>query len=584
MPVIRFRPSSIAGLTLLLSGFVLGQSNTLVNMDDFQPGDVRFSGFQLVDESAVDLEVALLKPRRSDDDLLFTYTWILDSDTRDVVWEAFRSEEADREGESIILKKTLTLPPGTYETYYSTYPYYNRWGEDHSHYNGIVSGLMDLLFDHDIDAHYFKEDFEDLYFHIFGQGEPLNAEEVSARQQVLKDQSVLSLTPERDDIYNVRQIRVKEPVRVRLYALGEARKDETFDFGWITNVRTRERVWQFRYRHSDHAGGAYKNRLVDKEIELEPGDYDVVYVTDDSHSYHNWNMAAPFDPAFWGLTLWCVKPEEKNLVGTIDEAESEIWHTIIKNDKARDNDYFAAGFTLKKQMDVFISSMGEGRDDEMYDYAWIVRAGQSHQKVWSMDYYDTEPAGGAEKNRLFDGVINLEAGNYIVYYVTDDSHAYNSWNAAKPFNPEAWGVSVSVPGDEYKKGNVGSYVEEEDPSILAKIVRVGDRARKQEKFSIDKDRYIHIYALGEGDRDEMYDFAWIENAYTGKIIWEMTYRKTENAGGARKNRMYDDRVLLPAGEYYVIYETDDSHAFGDWNDSPPYDQMNYGITISYAEK
>jgi hypothetical protein len=48
--------------------------------------------------------------------------------------------------------------------------------------------------------------------------------------------------------------------------------------------------------------------------------------------------------------------------------------------------------------------------------------------------------------------------------------------------------------------------------------------------------------------------------------------------------MYDDRLLLPAGEYYVIYETDDSHAFGDWNDSPPYDQMNYGITISYAEQ
>jgi hypothetical protein len=584
MSLCRFTPISFAGITLLLSGFVLGQSNTLVDLDDFLPGDVRFSGFKLNNESTVEIEVSLLKPRRTDNDLLYTYAWILNADTRDLVWEAFRSEQVDREGENIILKKTLTLSPGIYEAYYSTCPYYDRWGEEYNNYHGIVSGLMNLLFDHDIDDRYFKEDFEGLYYRIHGPGQSLTADEVSDLQKALKDRSVLSLTPERDDMYNARQIKVKQSVKVRVYALGEARKDEAFDFGWITNVKTRERVWQFRYRQSEHAGGAYKNRLVDKEIELEPGDYEVVYVTDDSHSYHDWNMAAPFDPEFWGLTIWCVKPEEKNLVGTIDEAESEVWHNVVKYDKARDNDYFAGGFTLKKAMDVYISAMGEGKDDEMYDYAWIVMAGESHQKVWSMDYYDTEHAGGAEKNRLFDGVVHLAAGNYIVYYVTDDSHAYNSWNSAKPFDPEAWGVSVSVPADEYRDGTVGYYAEAEDPSILAKIVRVGDHARKQEKFSIDKDQYIHIYALGEGDRDEMYDFAWIENAYTGKIIWEMTYRKTENAGGARKNRMYDDRLLLPAGEYYVIYETDDSHAFGDWNDSPPYDQMNYGITISYAEQ
>ena len=55
-------------------------------------------------------------------------------------------------------------------------------------------------------------------------------------------------------------------------------------------------------------------------------------------------------------------------------------------------------------------------------------------------------------------------------------------------------------------------------------------------FSLEEDSRIRIYAIGEGMGDEMYDYAWIENAETGQDIWKMTYRDTEHAGGARKNR------------------------------------------------
>ena len=40
-----------------------------------------------------------------------------------------------------------------------------------------------------------------------------------------------------------------------------------------------------------------------------------------------------------------------------------------------------------------------------------------------MRYDDTEPAGGDAKNRLVDRVVHLEAGDYTVYFVTDDSHS-----------------------------------------------------------------------------------------------------------------------------------------------------------------
>ena len=77
----------------------------------------------------------------------------------------------------------------------------------------------------------------------------------------------------------------------------------------------------------------------------------------------------------------------------------------------------------------------------------------------------------------------------------------------------------------------------------------------------------------------MADFGWIENNNSRKTVWEMTYRMTENAGGARKNRMFNGTIVLPKGNYTLFYETDDSHSYRDWNDDPPRDPDMYGITL-----
>ena len=51
------------------------------------------------------------------------------------------------------------------------------------------------------------------------------------------------------------------------------------------------------------------------------------------------------------------------------------------------------------------------------------------------------------------------------------------------------------------------------------------------------------------------------------------------AGGARKNRLYDDEIRLPAGTYKAVYRTDGSHSFEDWNADQPRDPWNWGMTI-----
>jgi hypothetical protein len=42
-------------------------------------------------------------------------------------------------------------------------------------------------------------------------------------------------------------------------------------------------------------------------------------------------------------------------------------------------------------------------------------------------------------------------------------------------------------------------------------------------------------------------------------------------------------ILLEKGEYEAYYITDDSHSFGDWNDSKPRDPVHWGVTITVAE-
>jgi len=52
------------------------------------------------------------------------------------------------------------------------------------------------------------------------------------------------------------------------------------------------------------------------------------------------------------------------------------------------------------------------------------------------------PPAGAAKNRRFEGTIKLPAGEYVLRYETDDSHAFGSWNAAPPDEPELYGITL----------------------------------------------------------------------------------------------------------------------------------------------
>ncbi|MCK4823626.1 hypothetical protein KA005_48185, partial [bacterium] len=326
-----------------------------------------------------------------------------------------------------------------------------------------------------------------------------------------------------------------------------------------------------------------KNRVMDQEIVLSPGKYVVTFVTDESHSYGNWNRLPPFDPAHWGITLWGLDEDFDKDLAVISLIPENGANKIVDITRVGNDRFETYGFTLKKKTTIRVHCLGEyGRKDRFADYGWLLDAG-TREHVWKMDVKDSRHAGGAGKNRIAISTLTLDPGSYEACYITDDSHAYKKWNAGPPYNPEAWGITIFVVDDDFDPETVRSYDEQDDPSMLVQVIRMEDNERLRRRFQLEESAQIRVYAVGEGDDNKMYDYGWIEDD-NGRCVWKMEYQDTEHAGGARKNRMVNHVIVLSQGQYTVYFRTDGSHSFEEWNDDPPADPVHWGITVRREQR
>ncbi|HEX9654122.1 MAG TPA: hypothetical protein VGA99_10450 [bacterium] len=572
-------------ILLCLSGFVdpaSPQDRILTDIRDLAPEEIKIEGFKLSSEQDVAISAVGFRGSRKND-VMFTNAWILDSKTRDVVWEMYDANATKKGRRLLEYSESLQLPAGAYEVYYATYPYF-YYQYDHG-WGRYLGKFWDDIFDSENveDLHRdFKDELRTFRIEVRGRGERFEESHIANLNKEFTQNAIIEMTGLGDEEYLRQGFSLDRPLDLEIYAVGEARDDGTFDYSWIVNTKTRDSVWKMTYRNTDYAGGAKKNRKVHETVSLPAGRYVVFFVSDDSHSFQKWNASPPYDPMFWGITIKVKDASLKQYVKTYDYEGLPEENVIVKFTRLRDNEFKTQGFTLKRPADLRIYALGEGRDGQMFDYGWIVAA-KTNTKVWEMNYYDTEHAGGDEKNRLVDEVRRLEKGSYIVYFVTDDSHSYWDWNTAPPHDQERWGITIYGADDDFDPNDIGEYEPRAEGNILAQIVRVGDHERERERFTLDNDSAVRIYAIGEGADGRMFDYGWVEDAGARRVVWEMTYRTTRYAGGADKNRVFDQVIDLRKGEYILYYESDDSHSFNNWNSDPPDDPVNWGITLSLVK-
>lgn len=587
-------------LTIIHAGLAFAGETAVVSLKDFCDSELKMAGLECPQPTTFTVKAVgaggdygwSYKSKE-----MFAYGWIIDATTRQLVW---KMDAGNTEGskDDRTFDGKITLERGRYEAYF-TVPIFTSH-TTFTHFSINVDHRQKPLFGSRdgkgwqffrFFQNWWSDDMEkDWNKRCAAWGMEMLVDDKAAKTMrtftppMQLPNVLLQATGIGENTLVRKAFSLSAPVTMYIYALGEGiSKDEMVDGAWIVNTSTRKRVWEMDWRSVKPAGGAEKNRLFAGEATLDKGDYALYYVSDDSHSPVDWNAPPPYDPLNWGVTLYGTKDTDAQSFRVIPY--EEVRNVIVSLTRVRDNESRSEGFTLKQDTPVRIYAFGERSNSrrQMADYGLILDA-RTRNKVWTMDVDRTVHGGGASKNRLADEVVQLPKGSYIVTYNTDDSHAYGDWNAAPPFDPENYGITIMGAGPDFKPSVVAKFVEQRDKNIIAQIVRVRDDANTTETFKLDKTTRVRIYAIGEGQGRRMFDYGMIEDAKTGGTVWEMTYGMTFHAGGHRKNRMVNTTFLLDKGEYRLRYISDDSHSFGNWNVDPPEDQEYWGITVYRDER
>ena len=573
-------------LALLL---LLAQSQTIVDIQDLTPREHRMRAFVLAAPQELNVMAVAAEPwpdrlrSRGDehweDDEQTTWpaaAWILDARTREVVWDV-RSADTRRESNGLRrFSGTVRLPAGTYEAHYASY------AASPISFNGDINlSLEDIvrLGRRAKSGGPYVENglYKEFALRITGNGRRASLEELETARSAFTASAIARIVPHANE--SARQgFEITRPTDVEVYSIGELTIDKEYDYGWIMNADTHQRVWVMSYVDTDPAGGSAKNRVAHETIQLKPGRYVAYFVSDDSHNPDDWNRVPPTDPGFWGLTLRVANSAARAAVKPFDYRPVPEGQTIVSLIGVGDDETRSEGFVLKRPMNVRIYAIGEGTS-ELVDYAWIFDA-EHHKRVWTMSLDNTVHAGGGQKNRLFDDTIHLAPGSYIVYYRSDGSHSASDWNTAPPAEAKYYGVSVFPANRRLNRADIGPFVRPERGTSVpvAELTRMGDNEAARKTFELQRETTLRVYVLGEGRDGELVDYGRIEDS-NGNVVWQMRYDETEPAGGAEKNRLFDGVITLRAGAYVLRYNSDGSHSHADWNDDPPDDPESWGITV-----
>ena len=420
------RSLATAGLALLICGLTAPAAATLqpaVRLAKLRPG-TGLRQITLVAKRDLDVQVHGVGAGEKRGNL-YAYGWIVDARSSELVWSMVDAEpRAVRATErTLAFHEQLRLPAGHYHLCFYA-------GRRHQQSDGL--DLKDLFVRYkDAPEHWMLALYVD----------PADREAlVLSVDPPASTHDRIQLAPLGHDAMLRRRFRMLRPAQVELLAVGEAypRGQQLSDRSWLVSLESRETVWRMDPKRSEHAGGARKNRIVRERVKLAAGSYELVAVTDESHSFANWNALPPYAANAWGVTLRAPR-------GTLDFSDVPAETIVARLMEAHDGEALTATFRVDRPLQARVYGLGEwssGRGD-LVDVGWLENA-DTRTKVWRMRYEGSDHAGGASRNRMLDTSIELEPGTYQLHYVTDDSHSPRRWRGLPPFDPRSWGIQVST--------------------------------------------------------------------------------------------------------------------------------------------
>lgn len=564
-----FNKINILVLLLFFTSILVIAQTHLIKVGNVLPGEVDMGGFNLSEDSIIEINGVGTSLDEWDNYLNY-YGWILETNSRKVIWRSERCEDYSDEDGDYDIEKELKLKSGNYEVYFSSG---TKDGKDFTFNIGAIRSLISRQ------KSEIREYRDEYFIEVSGEDEIFEERKPFELVNDLNKDAIVAITRVGDSEKIEKRFSIAHDTEVKIYGVGEGIKKQFYDFGYIYDVSQNKKVWMFNRDNASKAGGGRKNVVQKSTITLSKGSYSVIFKSDDSHSFDEWNVKPPDDPQHWGIVVSLVDEDDRKNIISFDK--NDIIEPIISITEVEEDTYRSKGISLSKSIKIRILSIGEGYKN-LVDYGWIINA-DTKEIVWEMTSRNTENAGGARKNRMVDDIIKLDAGNYIVSYVTDDSHNYDDWNDSPPFDEDMWGITIWTLNKKDKNSvkifNAKNYRSE---NLITEITKVGDDEYLSKRFKISRESDVRIIAIGESGGNELADYAWITNN-NGDKIWEMKYRETSHAGGAKKNRLFNQVISFKAGKYKLHYKTDDSHSFEEWNSTPPSNPQMYGVTLLFEK-
>ncbi|MCA9727801.1 MAG: hypothetical protein KC729_08975, partial [Candidatus Eisenbacteria bacterium] len=264
-----------------------------------------------------------------------------------------------------------------------------------------------------------------------------------------------------------------------------------------------------------------------------------------------------------------------------------------------------AMFVLDRPTEIEIVAEGAGdrRGDEFLAQGWILDL-KSRQPVWVQQDAHNERDRDNDNWRATER-LELPAGTYGVFFA--------AFNGFLPIDARFKVLGFTIGGFESKLGRMhdwddfgdpdewGIWVYATDPGLVpapvpaqpptaypdavVREIGLGDGEYRQVQLDLDRDVEFRLRATGENLRgnETFADDAWIVDRRSWDRIWKLDRQRTAAAGGAEKNRVFDERVQLSKGGYLISVVTNGSHATGSWDAMPPWDPDSWGLVMELID-
>lgn len=379
-----------------------------------------------------------------------------------------------------------------------------------------------------------------------------------------------------DELYH-RAFELEQSARLSIEATGSFERTPGSEalppldvYGWIVRRSDRQPAWQMQADQALHERGTLAN--VADTLDFDAGIYDV-YFTSYGNAFSG-NDTWRRDRNRWQMVVRTVAGGPAHYLDASFKEARPAGPTVVWTSAPAEGHTTATfPFEVRQTTPIHLYAVGELADHQARDYGWIEDA-STGERVWTMTYADTEPAGGPDENRRYEGTLTLEPGFYRAGYQTNDRHHASRWRANPPLDPAAWGLTLRAdPPDA-----IVAFDPWANNTPVLQFSQVTDNAHLTQKFSVTRPVHVVIYSMGEiTGHESVWDYGWLKRGE--ETIWKMSAAQSHPAGGDGKNRAEMAFLTLEPGTYTLGYQTDGSHNYGDWNEAKPDHPERWGVTL-----